>query len=102
MEKNTITKWLLMKNDNNEVEIEEREVSKFAPINRYLDKAGWYQFEFIDVNYQKYCIVTLIEEENMSKNKMLVSRWDINESKFVDMSKVDQENTFKIIEQYMI
>lgn len=91
-----------MKNDNNEVEIEEREASEFAPINRYLDTAGWYQFEFIDVNNQKYCIVTLIEEENMSKNKMLVAKWDINNKKFIDMSIDDQENTVKIIELYML
>jgi len=43
MQKNTITKWLIQFDSNKELQIIEKEVSKYAPINRILDRVWFFR-----------------------------------------------------------
>lgn len=101
MEKKTITKWLIFLNDEGEVSITEKEVNRFAPINRVLDKVGYFNFNVATIDGTKYLYVYEKEEEEDKKTKLLISRIHDKEEKIVDMQSSDYENVMKIIHKEM-
>jgi hypothetical protein len=101
MEKNTITKWLIQIDSSNELQITEREVSKFAPINRILDRVGYFNLTSIDVSGKTYMVAYEKEEEYGNKTKILVASIDSAQNKVVDMENDDQENIPEIAKQLM-
>ncbi len=92
MQKNTITKWLIQFDSNKELQIIEKEVSKYAPINRILDRVGFFELELIDVSGKKYFATYEPEEKYVKKTKILLTRIDSEANRAVDMDKTDLEN----------
>ena len=92
MQKNTITKWLIQFDSNKELQIIEKEVSKYAPINRILDRVGFFELELIDVSGKKYFATYEPEEEYVNKTRILLARIDSEANRVVDMDKTDLEN----------
>ena len=87
MNKNTITKFLVIYNQENELEILKKEVSEYAPINRVLDRVGFFNYE--------------TEETYKFKFKLLITRVNPTEGGFIDMSEDDLDSTYAIIEKFM-
>lgn len=101
MEKKSITKWLLSLDEHRQLVITEKEVSKFAPINRVLEKPGFYQVDSVLVDDQRYLIVYEPKEEYEVKTKMLVSKIHSEVERVIDMTSKDQENVLRIAEKLM-
>ncbi|MFA5692353.1 MAG: hypothetical protein WC907_01955 [Acholeplasmataceae bacterium] len=90
---NTILKWLL-KVQHGELIITEKQVSKFAPVNRVLEGAGWYEIDTINVKGTDYMYVYEPSERNTKKSKILVSK--ISDESIVDLDKSDKKNMEEI------
>ncbi|HOI47106.1 MAG TPA: hypothetical protein PLR26_05180 [Bacilli bacterium] len=101
MEKGFIIRWLLKKNVNGFLEIEKKEVSAYAPINRVLDRVGFFSFRPIQIDDKRFLIVFEPEEENETKSKLLVSRISSTVNKIIDITDDDYEQVLKIAEMYM-
>lgn len=99
--KNTVTKYLVQIKQRNNLEIIAKEVSKYAPINRVLDKVGFYSFDSITIKNQTYLVTFDESEINTIKTKLLVSRVSQKENKIVDMDKLDYQNLYEIASKLM-
>jgi len=101
--KNTIMKWLLKLDEEGNVVYKEREVSKFAPINRVLENVGHYDLDSIEVNGKDYLIVTKPEESEMIKSIILVARIhkDSNGEALIDMSEDDLDSLDVIANHFL-
>jgi len=96
-----LSKWILTLNSHQQLEIKEREVSKYASLNRVLDEAGYYHLTSIEVDNKRYIIVYLPEEEHETKTKILVSRIHPTEEKIIDMTIDNMEQVTQISYIYM-
>lgn len=98
-----IKKWLLVLNAFGEVDIIEREMSYHVPINRMLDKAGFYALDSIKINETIYLLVFDENEMYVKKTKMLVTKIGFTEEGegTVSLGEEDRENVYKIIKAYM-
>lgn len=101
MNKNTITKFLVIYNQENELEILKKEVSEYAPINRVLDRVGFFNYELFMLNNHKYIINYETEETYKFKSKLLITSVNPTEGGFIDMSEDDLDSTYAIIEKFM-
>lgn len=101
MKKNTIIKWLIQIESNNELQITEKEISRFAPINRVLDRVGYFNLTAIKVSSNEYLVAYESEEEYVTKTKILVAKIDSKANKIVDLENSDLENVTKIAKQLM-
>lgn len=68
--KNTITKWLLKINHQNELTIIPQETSMYAPINRILDTVFFFALDSMNVNKTAYIIVYDPYEEDTVKTRI--------------------------------
>ncbi len=68
--KNTITKWLLKINHQNELTIIPQETSMYAPINRILDTVVFFALDSMNVNKTAYIIVYDPNEEDTVKTRI--------------------------------
>ena len=101
MEKKTITKWLLQLDEKGDLIITEKEVSRFDPINRILDRVGYFSLDFINIDETRYLLVYEHEEELVKKTKLLISRIHDQIEKVVDMTHEDYDKVLQIAEKYM-
>lgn len=101
MSKNTITKWLVVLNTNQALEIKEKEVSQYAPINRLLDVPGHYNFDIVSVDQTRYIVVYQQEEEYQNKTKLLIARIHDDIEKVIDMTKDDYQHVIEIARRLM-
>ena len=101
MSKNTITKWLLNKNADGSLAIEPKEVNAFAPINRVLDRVGYFALDSVKVDNKEFLLVFEPEEKHETKSKLLVSRVCNKENGIIDMSDDDYAQVIEIAAQYM-
>jgi uncharacterized protein (UPF0179 family) len=102
--KNTVTKWILKVDDMEQVIIKEKEVSRFAPINRVLEEVGFYEFEVCKVQDCEYLIVFKPEEKQHKKSVVLVSKIGFNTHShtLVDMTEEDRNHIDFIARWYLI
>ncbi|MFP4287399.1 MAG: hypothetical protein ACLFRI_06820 [Candidatus Izemoplasmataceae bacterium] len=77
--KNTIIKWLLFYDETGMMQVEEKEVNIFIPVNRMLDQVGYYQLDLLKVKTMHYLIVYDSSEPIHSQKKILVSKVHSNE-----------------------
>lgn len=99
--KHTITKVLLRIGGNNNLLVEYKEVSIHAPINRVLDRVGYFK---IDVHREGNRLYMISSEENEfegSMTKILVSRIDPIENRLVDMKEEDEIYISSIAERWL-
>jgi hypothetical protein len=101
MNKYTITRFLVTYNQENELEIINKEVNKHAPINRVLDRVGYFAFEFVKVDNHKYIVNYEEDEKDIFKSKLLISRTHPTEERLIDISEEDLECTYSIVERFM-
>lgn len=101
MSKNTITKWLLTTNSCKSLEIEKKEVSRFASINRILDKVGYFNLDFISINNKRFLIAYEKEEKYTTKSKILISKIHETEERIIDISNDDYNQVLLIAKKYM-
>lgn len=101
--KTTITKKLVIKNEDGAILITDKEVSAFAPLNRVLDEVGWYQFEVASINKIAYVVVFETTERESTKTKILVSRLDSKSGRQGqgDMTSKDAEALATICNHYL-
>jgi len=99
--KNTAIRWLLTIKANNSLDISKNEIHRNAPINRFLDRLGYFPFNFITVNNKRFLIVFENEEANTKKSKLLVSKIHDTEERIIDMSDDDYEEVLKIAKDQM-
>lgn len=90
MNKKTLTRWLLVHNDTGTIDIINKEVSSYAPLNRILDEVGFYELEFFEVNQDKYFCTYESNEKNINKSKIHVGKRSGGE--LYDMSEEDFKN----------
>jgi hypothetical protein len=88
-------------NQEKELEIIKKEVNKYAPINRVLDRVGYFAFEFVKVNNYKYIVNYEDEERDVFKSKLLISKTHPTEERLIDISDEDLECIYSIIESFM-
>lgn len=101
--KNAIMKWLLKLDEEGNVIYKEREVSKFAPINRVLEEVGNYDLDSIEVNGKDYLIVVKPEEYEMIKSIILVARIHkgLSGEGIIDMSEDDLDSLESIANRFL-
>ena len=101
---NKIVKWLLKVNREGEIDITSNELSRHVPINRMLDKVGFYMVDAITVNDVTYLCVFEFDEKNRRKTKILVSRIKEDEhgEGLIDMTELDRINMDEIIDKHMV
>ncbi len=99
--KNTVTKYLIVINQRNSLEITAKEVSKYAPINRVLDKIGFYSLDSITIKNQTYLVTFSDSEIHTKKTKLLVAKVSREENKIIDMEKSDYQNLYEIASKLM-
>lgn len=92
--KNTLTRWLLILNERGTVDLKNREVSSFAPLNRILDEVGFYGLEFFEVDNDKYFYTFEESERGINKSKVHVGKRI--DGKLADMSDDDLKNLQKM------
>lgn len=96
--KNTLTRWILTQNKLGELNIEHREVSRFAPLNRILDEVGFYALEFFEINSDKYFCTYKQSEKDLNKSMIHLGKRD--NGQLFDMSSEDLVNLDKIKEMF--
>ena len=101
MEKNTLTKWLLISSEKNDLKIVKMEISKYTPINRMLDIPGYYSIYPVIINQKRYLIAYESNYESVLKNKILISRIHDYEEKIIDMVDGDYDSALKIAHDFM-
>jgi len=101
--KNYIMKWLLKLDEEGNVVYKEREVSRFAPINRVLDEVGHYDLDSIKVNDKIYLVVVKQEESEIIKSIILVARIhkDSSGERIIDMSEDDIDSLEAIANRFL-
>jgi hypothetical protein len=101
MKKNHWIKWLVTYDQDGELIITEKKVSKFAPINRVLDKVGFYALDSLEVHGKKHMLVFEHEEANNLKSKLLISRIREDGRGIQDMGEEDKEEVDHIARLWM-
>lgn len=96
---NTIKKWLLI-NDEERLVIEKKDMNPHIPLNRYLDKAGFYQLGSQKIEGFTYLMVYDPSEEGRLKTKLLISKVSDTEG-FVDLDEADEETIKLLAKQWM-
>lgn len=96
--KNTITRWVLKLNKTGTVDIKNREVSSYAPLNRILDEVGFYELVFFEINEDRYFATYDKKEVDVRKSMIHVGkRFD---GKLLDMSDDDLINFPRMKEMF--
>lgn len=92
LKSNGIVRWILKLNDQGNIQIIERNVSKHMPVNRMIEQVGFYSFEFIDVVKHLYLVVFYPHEHDTVKSAIMVGRFDKQGDDMVmaDMTDADQ------------
>ncbi len=87
-----IVRWILKLNNQGDIEINERNVSKHMPVNRMIEEVGFYSYEFIDVGKHIYLVVFYPHEHDSVKSAIMVGRFDKQGDGMVmvDMTEIDQ------------
>lgn len=88
--KNTLTRWILKPNKTGTVDIINREVSRYAPLNRILDDVGFYELEFFQINEDKYFYTFESSEKGLNKSVVHVGKR--KDGKLSDMVDEDLKN----------
>ena len=96
-----ITKWLLYYGHDNTLQITEKEQSRHVPINRYLDKRGYYQLQVVNVEGTKYFCVYDPDEGEGKKSKILVMKIDTANNRIMSLSEEDRPKVEKIAEAFL-
>lgn len=89
-EKITITRWILSMKKEGTVELREREVSAYAPLNRILDKVGFFTLEFFSIGEERYFCTYEPAEKDINKSCIHVGKMD--QGTLVDMTQEDCKN----------
>ena len=92
--KKTVTRWLLKLNETGTIDIINREVSAYAPLNRILDEVGFYELEFFVINEDKYFCTYDKKERGINKSIVHVGKRD--NGKLLDMGEDDFKNLSKL------
>ena len=92
MEKKSLTRWILT-NKEGVLELKEKEVSRYMPINRMISEVGFYPFDFIEAKDHVYYYTFHEHEKDTYKSEIMVGRFntDTNQMDPVDMSEDDYE-----------
>jgi DNA repair exonuclease SbcCD ATPase subunit len=101
MYKYTITRFLVTHNAESDVKIVKKEVNKHAPINRVLDRVGYFAFQFVKVGGCKYLVNFEENERGKTKSKLLISRCHPTEERLIGVSKDDLDNVVTLISTFM-
>lgn len=96
-----VKKLLLTRNSDYSLEIEEKELNVHIPINRYLDRPGYFSFTFEDIDGKKFLLVFEGAEEDTTKTKMLVTKIGPENQRMEDISSEDSDQIAVIAEKYM-
>lgn len=90
MKKQSLTRWILT-NHEGVLELKEKEVSRYMPINRMISEVGHYPFDFIEAKGHVYYYTYHEHEEDTYKSEIMVGRFntDTGEMNPVDMSEED-------------
>lgn len=99
--KHDVKRWLLTRNADNSLKIEEKDLNIHIPINRFLDRAGFFSFTFEKVVGKRFLLVFETAEQQTTKTKMLVSKIDSQKEKIVDISNEDYNQVFVLAEKHM-
>lgn len=89
-----IMRWILKVEDRDEFIIKKRKVSRHMPVNRMIEEAGHYHYDFIDMGDFLYMYVFKPEEYNTRKSAVMVGRFEKNEESIsmTDMTVDDMKN----------
>jgi len=97
----TITRFLVEMNKENQLSITKKEVNKHAPINRVLDRVGYFAYDFVSIDGIQYIVNYEQSECNTTKTKLLISKTLKSEERLVDITEDDLERVYVILEKYM-
>ncbi len=71
-----VVRWVLKVNDDDELIIKKRVVSRHMPVNRMVEEVGHYQYDFIDMQDFLYLYVFKPEEISTLKSAVMVGRFE--------------------------
>ena len=99
----TIKKWLLSYETRNELKIDELEVNKYIPINRFLDQVGFYSFDVLKVYGIHYLCVYDSKLPKQAQDKVLVAKIAKTEKGegLIDLETSDKKNMAKIAQFFL-
>lgn len=86
----TITKWVVSYTKHNEVSITVKEVNPYIPLNRYLDKGGWYKLEGVSIQGTNYIVTSELDELKGHLSQILVTK--IRDKEIVGLTDSDKDN----------
>jgi hypothetical protein len=97
----TITRFFVVVNKENQLTITKKEVNKHAPINRVLDRVGFFGYDFVIIDGIQYIVNYEQSESNTTKTKLLISKTLKGEGKLVDITEDDLKRVYVILKKYM-
>ena len=95
----TIIKWLLYYGSDNALMIEEKHLSIYVPMNRYLDGVGNYHVEGVEVKGNTYICVYDPTENTHEQSKVLVMK--AGERGPIDLKDEDTPHMDLIAKRYL-
>ena len=94
-------RWYLSFDPHGSLQIKEVKLTKHAPINRVLDKTGFFAVDQERVNGHSYILVFEPEEIDRLKSKMLISRVRDDGRGLQSMREEDKETVLHIAHLWM-
>lgn len=99
-----LTKWLMMKSVEGDILIIPKKISRYAPINRVLDKPGFFSYLIEDFGQDAYILTYETQDAYQAKSKMLLTKMRHHQGMMLlmDMTEHDYIHVYSMIEKHMI